>query len=252
MARIVYGIHPALELLQASPGEVERVIVAPGPAKGPVAQVVESAKASGVRVEFASRDQLARLAGGGVHQGVVLKVAEFAYAELEDVVAKATAEGQAGLVLALDGIEDPHNFGALVRSAFALGAHGVVIAKDRAVGVTPVVVKASAGAIAHLPIARVTNLSRALLDLKEAGMWVTAADLKGDRRPDQVDLKGPSVLVIGSEGEGIRHGVLEKADFRVRIPMAGPLGSLNASVAGALLLYEAARQRGAATLPKQA
>ncbi|HEY3449129.1 MAG TPA: 23S rRNA (guanosine(2251)-2'-O)-methyltransferase RlmB [Myxococcales bacterium] len=246
MARYVYGVHPALEALQATPEQIERVILAVGTIKGPQAQIVDLAKEKGVRVEFAPRDQLARLASGGVHQGVVLKVAEFSYAELEDVVAKATAEGQKGLVLVLDGIEDPHNFGALVRSAFALGAHGVVIAKDRAVGVTPVAVKASAGAVAHLPIARVTNLSRALEDLKEAGFWVTAADLKGDRRPDEVDLKGPTVLVIGSEGEGIRHGVLEKADFRVRIPMAGPLGSLNASVAGALLLYEVARQRGPA------
>ena len=243
MARYVYGIHPALEMLQGGPDQIERVVVVDAPLKGPLAQVVETAKAAGVRVEFTSRDQLARLAGGGVHQGVVLKVAEFAYAELEDLVTRATADGQTGLVLVLDGIEDPHNFGALVRSAFALGAHGVVIAKDRAVGVTPVAVKASAGAVAHLPIARVTNLSRALLDLKDAGLWVTAADLKGDRRPDEVDFKGPTAIVIGSEGEGIRHGVLEKADFRVRIPMAGPLGSLNASVAGALLLYEAARQR---------
>jgi len=243
MARYVYGIHPALEMLQGGPDQIERVVVVDAPLKGPLAQVVETAKAAGVRVEFTSRDQLARLAGGGVHQGVVLEVAEFAYAELEDLVTRATADGQTGLVLVLDGIEDPHNFGALVRSAFALGAHGVVIAKDRAVGVTPVAVKASAGAVAHLPIARVTNLSRALLDLKDAGLWVTAADLKGDRRPDEVDFKGPTAIVIGSEGEGIRHGVLEKADFRVRIPMAGPLGSLNASVAGALLLYEAARQR---------
>lgn len=245
MARYVYGIHPALEALAAAPGEVERVIVASGPAKGPLEKVLQAAKESGVRVEFAPRDQLARLADGGVHQGVVLKVAEFAYRELEDVVERATAEGQSGLVLALDGIEDPHNFGALIRSAFALGAHGVVVAKDRAAGVTPVVVKASAGATAHLPVARVTNLSRALLDLKDAGLWVVAADLKGDRDPEAVDLKGPTALVVGSEGHGIRPGVLEKADFRVRIPMAGPLGSLNASVAGALLLYEAARQRRA-------
>ena len=242
MARYLYGIHPALETLQATPGEVERVIVAQGPTKGPLAQVVEAARRLGVRVEFAPRDQLARLAGGGVHQGVVLKVAEFAYADLVEVVARATA-GVSGLVLALDGIEDPHNFGALVRSAFALGAHGVVIAKDRAVGVTPVVVKSSAGAVAHLPVARVTNLSRALVELKEAGLWVVAADLAGDRTPEQVDLKGPTALVVGSEGHGIRPGVLEKADFRVKIPMCGPLGSLNASVAGALLLYEASRQR---------
>ena len=251
MARFLYGIHPALETLQAAPEQVERALVAQGPAKGPLAQVLAAAKARGVRVELVSRDQLARLAGGGVHQGVVLKVAEFEYAELDDLIARATAEGETGLVLVLDGIEDPHNFGALIRSAFALGAHGVVIAKDRAVGVTPTVVKASAGAVAHLPVARVTNLSRALLDLKDAGMWVTAADLKGDRSPEQIDFKGPTVLVVGSEGEGIRHGVLEKADFRARIPMTGPLGSLNASVAGALLLYEVARQRRAAGAPSQ-
>ncbi|MBI5546432.1 MAG: 23S rRNA (guanosine(2251)-2'-O)-methyltransferase RlmB [Deltaproteobacteria bacterium] len=243
MARYLYGIHPALETLQATPGQVERVLVAQGPIKGPLTQVVELAKKLGVRLEFVPKDQIARLAEGGVHQGVALKVAEFSYVDLPDVVARATAPEQAGLVLVLDGIEDPHNFGALVRSAFALGAHGVVIAKDRAVGVTPVVVKASAGAIAHLPIARVTNLSRALLELKDVGLWVVAADLSGDRAPEQTDLKGPTALVVGSEGQGIRHGVLEKADFRVRIPMAGPLGSLNASVAGALLLYEAARQR---------
>jgi 23S rRNA (guanosine2251-2'-O)-methyltransferase len=242
MARYLFGIHPALETLQATPGEVERVILQQGPAKGALARVLEETKKRGVRVEYASHEQLARLCGQGAHQGVVLKVAEFAYAELGGVVERAKTSGP-GLILVLDGIEDPHNFGALVRSAFALGAHGAVIAKDRAVGVTPVVVKASAGAVAHLPIARVTNLARALRELKDQGLWVVAADLGGDRAPDQVDLCGPIALVVGSEGQGIRRGVLEQADFRVRIPMVGSLGSLNASVAGALLLYEVARQR---------
>ncbi len=247
MARHIYGVHPALETLQARPDQVERVLVAQGPLKGPVSQVVDEARRCGVEVEYLSREQLSRLAGGGVHQGVVLKVAEFAYAELEDLLEAIAGSERKGLVLVLDGIEDPHNFGALVRSAFALGAHGVVIAKDRAVGVTPVVEKSSAGAVAHLPIARVTNLARALEQLKEAGLWASAADLSGDRAPEAVDLVGPSVLVVGSEGQGIRRNVLEKCDFRVRIPMAGPLGSLNASVAGGILLAEAARQRRSAS-----
>lgn len=246
MSLYLYGIHPALETLQASPDRVERVVFAQGPTKGALGQVLDAAKRARVRVEFASKEQLARLAEGSAHQGVVLKVAEFAYAELADVLARATAPGQQGLVLVLDGIEDPHNLGALVRSAYALGAHGVIIAKDRAVGVTPVVAKSSAGAVAHLPIARVTNVARALDELKDAGLWVVAADMKGDRTSDAVDLKGPTALVVGSEGQGIRRLVLEKADFRVRIPMAGALGSINASVAGAILLYETARQRRAA------
>jgi 23S rRNA (guanosine2251-2'-O)-methyltransferase len=246
MARYLYGVHPALETLQATPGEVERVVLQQGPPKGALARVAELAQKQGVRVEYAPREQLSRLCDGAVHQGVLVKVAEFAYAELEDVIERCVA-APPGLVLVLDGIEDPHNFGALVRSAFALGAHGAVIAKDRAAGVTPAVVKASAGAVAHLPVARVTNVARALRELKDQGLWVVAADLSGDRAPHEVDLAGPIALVVGSEGQGIRRVVLEQADFRVRIPMAGPLGSLNASVAGAVLLYEVARQRRCAT-----
>ena len=245
MSRYIYGIHPALEALRATPGQIERVVLAEGPQRGPLAEIRESARKLGLPTETLPRQKLAQLAGGGVHQGVVLRLAEFSYSDLDRIIERAQAAGPEGLVLMLDGIEDPHNFGALVRSANAIGAQGVVIGKDRAAGVTPTVVKASAGAIAHVPIARVTNLARALGHLKDAGLWAVGADMSGDRLPEQVDLRGPSVLVIGSEGGGIRRIVLEACDFRVRIPMAGEVSSLNASVAGALLLYEATRQRRA-------
>ncbi len=249
MSRHVFGIHPALEALKGAPGQVEKVYLGEGPLRGPLLEVAQQAKKLSLPTEFIDRGRMARLADGGVHQGVVLKVAEFSYAELADICEKAKAAGPSGLVLVLDGIEDPHNFGALVRSASALGAQGVVIPKDRASGVTGIVVKASAGAIAHMPVARVTNLARALGELKDAGLWVAGADMSGDRAPWQVDFRGPTALVVGGEGPGVRRMVLEKCDFTVRIPMAGPLGSLNASVAGAILLYEVARQRA---LPPQA
>jgi 23S rRNA (guanosine2251-2'-O)-methyltransferase len=245
MSRYIYGLHPAREALEASPGQVERALLAEGPLRGPLAEIAATARRLGVEVELVPRDRLARLAGRGGHQGVVLRVADFSYADLQEVIERARAAGQAGLVLVLDGIEDPHNFGALVRSAHALGAQGVVIPKDRAAGVTATVVKASAGAVAHTPIARVTNLSRAIGALKDAGLWVVGADMDGDRAPEQVDLRSPIALVVGSEGHGIRRVVLEKCDFVVRIPMAGRLASLNASVAGAILLYEVGRQRRA-------
>jgi 23S rRNA (guanosine2251-2'-O)-methyltransferase len=243
MARFIYGIHPALEALKAAPGQIERIFFAQGPLTGLAARIAQDARALGLAVEFAPRERLARLCEGGVHQGVVLRVADFAYADLEDVLELAAAAGERALVLALDGVEDPHNFGALLRSAWALGAQGVVIAKDRAVGVTGVVVKASAGAAAHLKVSRVTNLARALGQMKDAGLWVSAADPRGDRAPEAVDFCASTALVVGGEGAGIRPNVLSRADFRIRIPMVGELGSLNASVAGGVLLYEIARQR---------
>jgi len=245
MARIVYGIHPASEALKAPPDqvEIEKVYLLAGGERGPLAQIARLAKERGVPFETVPKERLARLAEGGVHQGVVLQVSDFRYAELEDVIEKAQGAGSAGLLLVLDGIEDPHNLGALARSALALGAQGLVIAKDRAAGVTPTAVKSSAGALTRLPLARVTNLARALEQLKEAGFWTAAADMEGDRLPEQVDFRGPMVVVVGSEGRGVRRLVLETCDFRVRIPMVGELGSLNASVAGAILLYEATRQR---------
>ena len=239
----IFGIHPALEALRGTPDKIERITFARGQLKGALADVAKIARDLNIRTEFLPRERLSTLSDGGVHQGVVLKIAEFAYVEIEDVIEKVERARTDGLVLILDGIEDPHNFGALLRSAYAMGAQAVVIQKDRAVGVTGTVVKASAGAVSHLTIARVTNLARALDQLKAANIWISAADLNGDRLPHQVDFKSPSGIVIGSEGEGVRRLILEKSDFRVRIPMAGKLGSLNASNAGAILMYEVARQR---------
>ena len=247
MSQHIYGMHPVLEALRSMPGEVEVVFVASERAdraeRGRPDEVGALCRAQKVRVEAISRRELSRLAEGGVHQGVAARLRAPSYADFDELTRAAAAMGQAGLLLMLDGIEDPHNFGALCRSASALGAQGVLIGRDRAVGITPAAIKSSAGALPHLKVARVTNLSRALEALREAGFWSAAADMSGDRPPEGVDFSSPTLLVVGSEGRGIRRMLLDKCDFRVRIPMTGPISSLNASVAGAILLAEVARQR---------
>ncbi len=240
MPRIVFGVHPIRELLRARPEDVERLHYAPRAGHG-VGELVAEAEARGVRVRRAEHDQLRRLAEGGVHQGVVAEVAEYRYADLEGLLEKR--EETPPLLVLLDSVEDPHNLGAIVRSAHALGANGVVIPQDRAVGVTAVVAKASAGAIERCPIARVVNLSRAIDQIKEAGLWVAAAEPEGERPLWDADLRGPLALVVGAEGQGIRPLVRRHCDLSLRIPMGARLGSLNASAAAAIALYEVARQR---------
>ncbi|MCY1077160.1 23S rRNA (guanosine(2251)-2'-O)-methyltransferase RlmB [Archangium lansingense] len=243
--RYVYGVNPVLESLRAHAERVERLFVTEGQlAAKAAAEIFSRARDAGIRVERVPRERLAALADGGVHQGVVAELRGFEYAELEDLLEAAEQSGRPPLLVVLDGIQDPHNFGAIIRSAHALGAHGVVIAKDRAVPVTGVVAKASAGAVEHCPIARVVNLSRALEELKEAGVWIAAADPHSNEPMWGARLDGPLAVVVGAEGAGVRQGVLEHCDFRLRIPMLGQVGSLNASVSAAILLYEAARQRG--------
>jgi 23S rRNA (guanosine2251-2'-O)-methyltransferase len=242
MARQVFGVNPVLEALRAHPDEVERLLVADGAKPHALGEILSRARKASVRVENVPRDRLDRLAAGGVHQGLLAEVADFQYAELEDLLAPRP-DGQAPLLLVLDGIQDPHNLGALIRSAHALGAHGVVVPQDRASGVTAVAAKASAGAVEHTKVAQVVNLARAVEQIKEAGIWTAAAVVDGDQLPWQLDLAGPSALVVGAEGKGVRPLVAKTCDHRVRIPMAGSLGSLNASAAGAVLLYEALRQR---------
>lgn len=243
--RYVYGVNPVLESLRAHAERMERLFVTEGQlAAKAAAEIFSRARDAGIRVERVPRERLAAMADGGVHQGVVAELRGFEYAGLTDLLEAAEASGRPPLLVVLDGIQDPHNFGAIVRSAHALGAHGVVIAKDRAVPVTGVVAKASAGAVEHCPIARVTNLSRALEELKEAGVWIAAADPHSNEHLWSARLDGPLALVVGAEGAGVRQGVLEHCDFRLRIPMLGQVGSLNASVSAAILLYEAARQRG--------
>jgi 23S rRNA (guanosine2251-2'-O)-methyltransferase len=248
--RYVYGVNPVLEALRARPEEVERLFLVEGQLGARAAgELLSRARDAGVRVEKVTRERLASLAEGGVHQGVVVELLGYKYAELQDVLEAAKASGEPPLVVVLDGIQDPHNLGAIIRSANAMGAHGVVIARDRAVQVTGTVAKASAGAVEHTRIARVVNISRALEELKEAGLWVAAADVGAAEPMWSARLDGPLALVVGAEGAGVREGVLKHCDFRLRIPMAGQVGSLNASVSAGILLYEVARQRGSA--PRQ-
>ncbi len=244
MSTIIFGVNPVLEVLRAAPHTVERLVLADGAVtQRVVGEIMERAKAGKLRVDRADRERLNRLSEGGVHQGVLAQVRDFEYLGLTELIAKAK-DSKHPLVVLLDGIQDPHNLGAIVRSAYAFGAQGVVIMKDRAVGVTPAAVKSSAGATAHCPVARVTNLSRAIEELKAAGFWTVAAEPEGEQPAWSAKLTGPLAVIVGAEGGGVRKGVLGHADFRVRIPMTGQVASLNASVSAGVLLYEIARQRG--------
>jgi len=242
--RVVYGLNPVRELLRAGGEGVAELWLAEG-AERPraFAELERLASGRGAKVRLAPRARLDRLAGVPGHQGVVAVVSDYRYAEIEEILERAARRGEPALILLLDGIEDPQNLGAIIRSAHALGAHGVVVPRDRAAGVTPSVAKASAGAVEHCPVARVTNLARTLSELKTAGVWSVAAVPDGDRDLREVDLGGPTALVIGGEGLGVRDLVRRTCDYTARIPMAGKLGSLNASVAAGIALYEAARQR---------
>lgn len=233
--RYLYGRHPVEALLDVRPGDVRRLHLAESRTEDPLEPV---ARRLGIPVAHAPKDRLAALAKTPQHQGVVAEAADFPYADLEDLLG-----GPSPLVLALDSVQDPHNLGALVRSAECFGASGVVIPQDRAAEVTPAASKASAGAVERLPVARVVNLSRALETLKERGLWVTGLAGEGEEALERVDLTGPTVLVVGAEGSGLRPGVRKHCDRLARIDIVGSTGSLNASVAGAVALYEAASQR---------
>ena len=243
MSRFLYGVNPVLEALKVHPNEVVRVLLERGK-EGRRSQgadrVAHAAAQAGVRVEDVRQGDLTHRSRSGVHQGVGAELADFRYAELDELL--AGFRGPA-LLLVLDGVTDPQNLGALVRSAYALGAHGVVLPKDRAAGVTPAAFKAAAGALEHCPVARVTNLSRALERIKEQGIWTVALAAEADRELSAFDLTLPTALVLGSEGAGVRPLVRKTCDHLARIPMAGQVGSLNVAAAGAVALYEIARQR---------
>jgi 23S rRNA (guanosine2251-2'-O)-methyltransferase len=251
--RVLYGVNPVRELLRAGgEGLSELWLVEGGDRPRAFAELERMARSLGAKVRSAPRARLDRLAEGAGHQGVVAVVTDYRYREVEDLLAAARARGEAPLLVLLDGVEDPGNLGAVIRSAHALGAHGVVIPRDRAASVTPAVAKASAGAIEHCPVARVANLSRTLEQLKEEGVWSVATVQDGERELREVDLAGPTALVIGGEGSGVRPLVRRTCDHAARIPMAGKVGSLNASAAAAIALYEAARQRAERALSRRA
>ena len=246
--RVVYGMNPVRELLRAgAEGITELWLAEGGERPRAFAELERIARDHGAKVRTAPRQRLDRLAGVTQHQGIVAVVADYRYREVDDILEVARKAGKPPLLVLLDGVEDPHNLGAVVRSAHALGAHGVVLPRDRAASVTPSAAKASAGAVEHLPIARVTNLVRTLEELKEAGVWTVAAVPDGDVELSSVDLRGPIALVIGGEGQGVRPLVRKSCDHAARIPMAGRVGSLNASAAAAIAIYEAMRQRGEST-----
>ena len=241
--RTVHGVNPVRELLRSggeAPGELW---IAEGAERHRLGEILRLARRLGTRLREAPRQKLDRLAGTDRHQGVVAVVADYRYRDLEDVLAAASLRGEPALVVVLDGVEDPHNLGAVVRSAHALGGHGVVIPNDRAAGVTAAAAKASAGAVEHCPVARVTNLAQALESLKESGLWTVAATADAELDLEQVDLAGPVAIVLGGEGRGIRPLVRKACDRAGRVPMAGEVGSLNVSAAAAICLYEALRQR---------
>lgn len=242
--RYVYGVNPVWEAIRSRAGEIERLYVVEGSATSrPAAELLGRARSLGIEVEQVGRDRVAAMTQGGVHQGLVAQLRGFEYAELEDLLAEAGQTDRPLLLVVLDGVQDPQNLGAVIRSSYALGAHGVVIPKDRSAQVTAAATKASAGATELCPVAQVVNLSRSIEAIKKAGAWIVAADPTSKDSLWKAKLSGPLAVVIGSEASGIRPGVLKHCDLRLSIPMVGRIGSLNASVATAIILSEIDRCR---------
>jgi 23S rRNA (guanosine2251-2'-O)-methyltransferase len=238
---IIFGIHAVEEALSAGQRAFDYVAVAAGRGDARIRRIEQLCRSTGVPVRAMSREQLSRLARAANHQGVVAVTAEKKYDNVEDVL--VSKRGQYAFVLLLDGIEDPHNLGAIIRTAEGAGADGIILPERRAVGVTATVVRASAGASEYLPIARVTNAARALEELKQSNLWTIGLDERGDKLYDQLDYKMDCALVLGAEGHGLHEQIRKKCDFLVKIPMLGKVPSLNVSVAAAVVMYEIARQR---------
>ena len=221
---------------------VDKLYVLDGCQDGPVLSIKREAKKHDTLLKYVTKERLDQLSETGKHQGVIAVAAAYEYASVEDILKKAKAKGEPPFIFLLDNIEDPHNLGAIIRTANLAGAHGVIIPKNRAVGLTAVVARTSAGALNYTPVARVTNLVKTIEDLKKEGLWFVCADMDGELMYRQ-NLTGPIGLVIGSEGEGVGRLVKEKCDFTASIPMKGDIDSLNASVAAGVLAYEIVRQR---------
>jgi 23S rRNA (guanosine2251-2'-O)-methyltransferase len=239
---VLSGIHPVVEALR-SKRPLDRILVAKGAGGPRIQEIVDLARQSSVPVRFEARNSLDRLAGSPAHQGVVAMGAAQKYTDID-----TAAEGE--LVVILDGVEDPHNLGAIIRTAHAAGASSVVIPERRAASVTDVVAKAAAGALEHLSVARVTNINRTLENLKERGFWIYGLDERGEQDYDQVDYGTPTAFVMGGEGKGLHELVRKHCDVLVRIPMAGKISSLNVSVATGVVLFEWNRRRRAALASK--
>ena len=221
---------------------IDKLFVLDGCQDGPVLSIKREAKKQDTLIRYVNKERLDQMSETGKHQGVIAYAAAYDYAEVEDIMQAAKDKGEDPFILLLDNIEDPHNLGAMIRTAHLAGAHGVIIPKNRAVGLTATVARTSAGALNYLPVAKVTNLAKTIEDLKKEGLWFVCADMGGTVMYD-LNLKGPIGLVIGSEGEGVGRLVKEKCDLIASIPMKGQIDSLNASVAAGILAYEIVRQR---------
>lgn len=238
---LVAGRNAVMEVLKGS-RSVNRLLVANGSSEGSMREIIALAKEKGINIQFYDRSKLDAMAPGIRHQGVLAQVPPVQYAELEDILQIARDRNEPPFIVLLDELEDPHNLGAILRTADAAGVHGVLIPKHRSCPLSTTVAKTSAGAVEHVPVARIGNMVQTIKKLKKEGLWVAAADMDGTDYYD-TDLTGSLLLVIGSEGQGVGRLIKEQCDFVVRIPMVGKINSLNASVAGSILMYEAMKQR---------
>ena len=241
MSEQIEGRNAVLEAFRAGQF-VDKLYLQDGCHDGPVQSIVREAKKKGTLIQYVPKERLNQMSQTGAHQGVIAQMAAFDYSTVEEILQRAKDKGEDPFLVLLDGIEDPHNLGAIIRTANLAGAHGVIIPKRRAVGLTSVVAKTSAGALNYTPVARVSNLVKTMEALKKEGMWFVCADMGGQTMYD-LDLRGPIGLVIGSEGEGASRLVKENCDFVASIPMKGDIDSLNASLAEGGLAYEIVRQR---------
>lgn len=238
---IIEGRNPVIEAFRAGK-EIDKIFILDGCQDGPVMTIKREAKKHDTLIRYVNKERLDQLSETGTHQGVIAYVAAYEYADVDDIFALAEKKNEPPFIILLDGIEDPHNLGAIIRTANQAGAHGIIIPKNRAVGLTATVARTSAGAINYVPVAKVTNIGQTIEELKKRGMWFVCADMNGDLMYD-LNLTGPIGMVIGNEGEGVGRLVKEKCDMVASIPMKGDIDSLNASVAAGILAYEIVRQR---------
>jgi 23S rRNA (guanosine2251-2'-O)-methyltransferase len=251
MSNIIYGKNPVIEALEAGQ-PINKIYLASGQ-KNPVdKKIIQLARQNGIPVREADRKKLAELTGHDKTQGVVAILTEIGYCTIENIFSRGTQQQESPLIAVLDEIQDPHNFGAIIRSAEAFGFHGIIIPKDRSVGITATVVKTSAGAVSHIPIVRVQNLAQWMKEIKNQNVWIAGADQQAEISLFEANLSRALAIVIGSEAKGMRRFVKESCDFLVRIPMVGKINSLNASVAAALIFCEARKQRAALSVARGA
>lgn len=242
VSEIIAGRNPVREALRAG-RPINKLVMAKGTAAGPLSEIIKLAREKNIPIQTVDKTHLDKLVAGTPHQGIIAYAAPKGYVDIEDILSVAKERGQDPFIVMLDEINDPHNLGAIIRTVDAAGAHGIIIPQRRAVALTATVARASAGAVEYVPVARVTNLDQTIRQLKELGLWVAGADMDGPEVYWDAKLTGPLLLVIGGEGKGLGRLIKERCDMLVRLPMAGHVGSLNASVAAALLVYEVIRQR---------